>query len=155
MTPTDAPNTVSLKDLAAILARHKRQILIVFFLVVAGVVAGTFLMPKQYETRMKVLVKNERADIVVSPDSNGSPAYRSEVSEADINSEIGLLTGKNLLLQVVAKCGLGRLEHVTESDPAERDSVAIEKAVKRLDKDLPVSAVKKANIIQEIGRAHV
>ena len=148
MTPTDAPNTVSLKDLAAILARHKRQILIVFFLVVAGVVAGTFLMPKQYETRMKVLVKNERADIVVSPDSNGSPVYRSEVSEADINSEIELLTGKNLLRQVVTKCGLDRLQHVTESDPAERDSVAIEKAVKRLDKDLTVSAVKKANIIQ-------
>jgi uncharacterized protein involved in exopolysaccharide biosynthesis len=149
MTSNDIPNTVSLKDLAAILARRKRQILLVFFLVLAGVVAGTFLMPKKYETHMKVLVKNERADIVVSPDSNGSPIFRNEVSEAQINSEIELLTSKNLLRQVVTKCGLDRLPWVFESDPIERHFVAIEKALKRLEeKDLEVTAVKKANIIQ-------
>src|ERR1039458_8209639 len=60
MTPTDAADTISLKDLAAILARRKWLILVTFFLVVGGVAAGTLLMPKQYETRMKVLVKNER-----------------------------------------------------------------------------------------------
>jgi uncharacterized protein involved in exopolysaccharide biosynthesis len=148
MTPTDAANTISLKDLAAILARRKWLILVTFFLVVGGVVAVTFLMPKQYETRMKVLVKNERADIIVSPDSNRGTVYRSEVSEAQINSEIELLTSKNLLRQVVVKCGLDSLQHVAESDPVERHSVAVEKAVKRLEKDLTVSAVRRANIIQ-------
>src|ERR1035441_2474998 len=149
MTPTDTANTISLKDLAAILARRKWLILVTFFLVVGGVAAVTFLMPKKYETRMKVLVKNERADIIVSPDSNSGAIYRSEVGEAQINSEIELLTGKNLLRQVVVKCGLDRLQNVAESDPVERHSVAVEKAVKRLDeKDLTVTAVRKANIIQ-------
>src|ERR1017187_5326415 len=100
MTPTDAANTISLKDLAAILARRKWLILVTFFLVVAAVVAGTLLMPKQYETRMKVLVKNERADMIVSADRNGGSDYRGEVSEVQINSEIELLTNNNLLQQV-------------------------------------------------------
>src|ERR1035438_6862887 len=106
MTPTDPADTISLKDLAAILARRKWLILVTFFLVVAAVVAGTLLMPKQYQTRMKVLVKNERADMIVSADRNGGSGYRGEVGEAQINSEIELLNSNNLLQQVVVKCGL-------------------------------------------------
>src|ERR1035437_4054109 len=120
MTPTDAADTVSLKDLAAILARRKWLILVIFFLVVGGVVAGTLLMPKQYETRMKVLVKNERADMIVSADRNGGSGYRSEVSEVQINSEIELLTNNNLLQQVVVKCALDRLERSNGPVAADR-----------------------------------
>lgn len=148
MTPTDAANTIPLKDLAAILARRKWLILATFFLVVGGVVAGTLLMPKQYETRMKVLVKNERADMIVSADRNGGSGYRGEVSEVQINSEIELLTNNNLLQQVVTMCGLEKLQHVAGPDPSQRNSVAVEKAVKRLQRDLKVSPVRKANIIQ-------
>lgn len=147
MTPTDAANTVSLKDLAAILARRKWLILVTFFLVVVGVAAATLLMPKQYETRMKVLVKNERADMIVSPDHNGSTGYRGEVGEAQINSEIELLNSNNLLLQVVTRCGLEKLQQAAGPDPSQRNSVAVEKAVKRLQRDLKVSPVRKANII--------
>ena len=75
MMPTDPSFNVSAKDLAAILARRKWQTLITFVLIVAAVGAGTLLMPKQYETRMKVLVKNERADMIVSADRNGSSGF--------------------------------------------------------------------------------
>jgi uncharacterized protein involved in exopolysaccharide biosynthesis len=148
MTPTDAANTVSAKELAAILARRKWQILITFLLVFVGVAAGTLLMPKQYETRMKVLVKNERADVIVSADRNNTSGYRGEVGEFQINSEIELLTNNNLLQQVVTRCGLDQLQHVADSGPSDRHSIAIEKAVKRLQRDLKVSPVRKANIIQ-------
>ena len=148
MTPTDTANTISLKDLAAILARRKWLILVTFFLVVAGVAAVTLLMPKQYETRMKVLVKNERADMIVSADRNGGSDYRGEVSEVQINSEIELLTNNNLLQQVVTMCGLEKLQHVAGPDPSQRNSIAVEKAVNRLQRDLKVSPVRKANIIQ-------
>jgi uncharacterized protein involved in exopolysaccharide biosynthesis len=148
MTPTNAPNTVSLKDLAAILARRKWQILITFFLVFLAVVAGTLLMPKQYATSMKVLVKNERADMIVSADRNGGSGYRGEVSEIQINSEIELLNSKNLLQQVVIRCGLEQLQQVADPAPSQRRSIAVEKAVKRLQRDLKISPVRKANIIQ-------
>ncbi len=148
MPPTDAANTVTLRDLAAILARRKWQILITFFLVVASVVAGTLLMPKQYQTRMKVLVKNERADMIVSADRNGGSGYRGEVSEAQINSEIELLTSNNLLQEVVTKCKLDQLESTSEAVAAERQPVTVEKALRRLHHDLKITPVRKADIIQ-------
>jgi uncharacterized protein involved in exopolysaccharide biosynthesis len=119
-----------------------------FLLVLGCVVAGTLLMPKQYQTQMKVLVKNERADMIVSADRNGGSAYRGDVSEAQINSEIELLTSNNLLREVVTKCGLDRLESSHEAAADERLPVAVEKALRRLHRDLKVSAVRKANIIQ-------
>ena len=88
MTPIDDGTAVPLRSITAVLFRRKRLILITFVLVIAGVTVGTFMRPKQYETRMKVLVKNERADTIVSADPNGGVGYRSEVSEAGINSEI-------------------------------------------------------------------
>src|ERR1700683_3154461 len=125
MSPATEPNTISLTDIAAILRRRQTQILVTFLVVVALVVVVTLVMPKQYETRMKVLVKNERVDTIVSADPNGASGYRSEVSEAQINSEIELLTGNNLLRQVVIKSGLARRQGMP--DP----SIAVEKAVKR------------------------
>src|SRR5690349_12637257 len=141
-------NPVSLRDLAAILARRRWQVLIAFAVTLGVVAAGTFLMPKQYQARIKVLVKNERADMIVSPDRNGTAGYRTEVGEAQINSEIELLTGNNLLRQVVVKCGLEKLQRVPGSASAERRAIAVEKAVRRLQRDLKVSPVRKANIIQ-------
>jgi len=148
MNPIENGNTISLRDIAAILMRRRRQILATFFLTVAAVVAVTLLMPKQYQTQMKVLVKNERADTIVSADPNGGLAYRGEVSEAQINSEIELLTSNNLLQEVVTKCGLEQLESQHEAVAAERLPVTIEKAVRRLHHDLKVSPVRKANIIE-------
>ena len=55
------------------------MILNTFVVVVAAVVAGTFLLPKQYESRMKILVKNERADPIVSATPSGND-YRGEVA---------------------------------------------------------------------------
>ena len=120
MHPSENSNTTSLADIAAILIRRKWQILATFFVTVAAVVAGTLLMPKQYETQMKVLVKNERADMIVSADRNGASDYRGEVSEAEINSEIELLNSNNLLQEVVTKCGLDRLENPGEVLAEER-----------------------------------
>ncbi len=147
MNPIENGTTISLRDIAAILNRRKLQILATFVLTVAAVAAGTLLMPKQYLSQMKVLVKNERADMIVSADRNGGSGSRAEVGEAQINSEIELLSSNNLLQEVVTRCGLERLETAGNSPAAERLPVAIEKAVRRLHSDLKISAVRKADII--------
>jgi len=131
------------KDLVAVLKRRRRRMLITFFVVLLAIAAGTLLMPKQYATRMKVLVKNERADEIVSAESTNASGLRGEVGDIQINSEIELLTSNNLLQQVVAKCGLEDLRQ-TGSGPR---SAAAEKAVKRLRRDLDVSAIRRADII--------
>jgi uncharacterized protein involved in exopolysaccharide biosynthesis len=137
-----------LKEIASVLVRRKWQISTVFLLVIAGVAFATFLAPKQYATHMKILVKNERADMIVSAAGGDASGYHGEVSESQINSEIELLNSNNLLQQVVTKCGLERLEHGKGSTASERTSVSVEKAVLRLHHDLKIAAVRKANIIQ-------
>jgi uncharacterized protein involved in exopolysaccharide biosynthesis len=141
MSPAGDVNPISLADIVAIL-RRRRWLIVATFLITISLVTGvTLVLPKQYETQMKVLVKNERADMIVSPDRDGASGYRSEVSENQINSEIELLTGNNLLRQVAVNCGLDRRER------APGPSVALEKAVKRLQMAVKVSPVRKANII--------
>ncbi|MCU1261956.1 MAG: lipopolysaccharide biosynthesis protein [Bryobacterales bacterium] len=137
-----------LRDITATLVRRKWQVSITFLTIVAGVSIGTFLLPKQYETRMKILVKNERADMVVSAATSSGSGYRGEVSEAQINTEIELLNSNNLLQQVVAQCGLEKLERSGGSVARERLPVAIERAVLRLQRNLKISPVRKANIIE-------
>lgn len=89
---------------------------------------------------MKIFVKHERADSVVSPDKSDA-AVRAEVSESEVNSEIELLTNSELLRQVVLRNGL-------EKQQSGRPGEAVERAVRRLAKDLSVTPVRKANIIQ-------
>src|SRR4029450_8181064 len=98
-----------LKDVVATLVRRKWQILATFLTIVAGVTIVTFLMPKQYESHMKILVKNERADVLAAPDGSGGSNNRGEVSEEQINTDIELLNSNDLLQQIAVKSGLGRL----------------------------------------------
>lgn len=141
-SPTDN-TTLSLQDMVAILRRRRWQVILTFVITMAAVVTGTLLLPKQYQSRMKVLVMNKRADMIVSSERADPSVYRAEVSESQINSEIELLTSNSLLREVVAKCGLEHREREQEGP------VAIERAVRRLQKDnLKISPVRKADIIQ-------
>src|SRR5678815_4236379 len=86
---------VSVRDIASVVFRHKLLICVTFLTVAIGTAIVTFVMPNQYESRMKILVKNTRTDVPITPERtsglNGA-APESEVSETQINSEIELLT---------------------------------------------------------------
>ena len=148
MNQIQTVDTVSLNDITAIPSRRKLQIAGTFALVFGAVCAFTFLMPKQYESHMKILVKNERADMIVSAGGADGSGYHGEVSETQINSEIELLNGLNLLQHVVTVCGLEKLEKPGAVPQQERLPVTIERATLRLQHDLTITPVRKANIIQ-------
>lgn len=141
MSVSNTSTAISVFDVADVLRRRRFHILATFVLVTAVAVAGTLLMPKQYEAQMKVLVKNDRPQMVISPDRNETPEYHGEIGEAEINSEIELLTSNNILHQVVSKCGLDRRQHAPNS------AIAVEQAVRRLESSLKVIPVRKSNVI--------
>jgi len=114
----------------------------------ALVAVWTFSLPKQYEARMKILVKNFRADMVVSAASNAQATPPVEVSEAEINTEIELLNSNDLLRQVAMVSELPNLEQAPEKFAGDRSQLKLEKAVARLQRDLKVSPVRKADIIE-------
>lgn len=139
--------SISLKTILAVLFRHKGLVLSLFVGIVSVVAAVTFLMPREYESRMKVLVKNERADLVVSPDARDSGQIRGDVSEAQVNSEIELLTSNDLLAKVVRECRLDEQNGAVHAAGEPRPE-GFERAARKLQRDLKITPVRKANIIQ-------
>jgi len=134
------PN-LSLRDGATVLFRRKWLILTTLL---TAVIVTAFVVSRttdKYESRMKLLVKNMRADVQVTA-ANADSVADNEVSESQINSEIELLKGRDLLEQVVKRVNLAK------PSPTGEEGKAVEEAVYKLEKELRISPVKKANIIE-------
>jgi uncharacterized protein involved in exopolysaccharide biosynthesis len=137
-----------MESFLTVLFRQKTLIFTLFAIVLGAVAMITFFMPRMYESRMKVLVKNERSDLVVSPDARDNAPPREDVSENQVNSEIELLTTNDLLTRVVRKCRLEKSDSGVDAHSPQDYSKGIERAVLTLRRNMKVTPVRKANVIQ-------
>lgn len=134
----------SLRDALNGVFLQKRMIIVVFFTAAIAVTIISLLLPNQYRSTTKILVKNSRADVIVSPEQINNLTLTGEVSEAQVNSEIELIQSRDLLEGVVKKVHLAR----AFGDRGGEDSpVLVEKAIRQLENGLSITSVKKANII--------
>src|SRR6266576_925761 len=141
-------SSISLRDGAGAMFRRKALVLLTFLTVVLGTAIVTFLLPNKYESRMKILVKNQRVDVAITPEAtSAAAAVDGEVSESAINSEIELLTSRDLLTQVAKETGLGQLGSAMFWKRSMSEPERIEKAANDLAKELMIAPVKKANVI--------
>lgn len=127
------------------------MIALVFCGIIGLAAAVTVLLPKKYESSMKLLVKSQRADLVVSPDAKDSSYVKNEVTESQINSEIELLGSYDLLARVVERCHLYKPEN--SGARTAKDEKEFEKAVRMLKRELKISLVRKSNFIEVIYSA--
>ena len=147
LTKSFGRQSISIRDGAGALFRRKGLILLTFLTVVVGTVIVTLILPNKYESRMKILVRNQRVDVAITPEANSGMMTNSEVSETQINSEIELLTSKDLLTDVVKQCNLAAPAAGWLSRTPAPEPVRIETAVNRLARELTITPVRKANII--------
>ncbi|MDX6290269.1 MAG: hypothetical protein QOH42_2068 [Blastocatellia bacterium] len=141
-------NSINLRDGASALFRRRGLVLFIFLAVVTGTAAITWVLPNKYESRMKILVKNQRLDVAITPEATSAPAgVDSEVGESEINSEIELLTSRDLLTQVAKESGLGQPGPSRFWKKSMSEPERIEKAANDLAKELVIAPVKKANVI--------
>jgi len=148
MIPESSMAESSLPSLGTVFRRQSGLILSVFVIAFIAVIAITLTLPKRYESTMKVLVKKERADLYVTPGHTSDQTPAPDVSEADLNSEVELLRSGDILRPVVLQCGLEKREITGVQAAGPSAPEAEEKALKRLQKELSVSPVRKSNIIQ-------
>ena len=78
------PNGPTARDVAAIIFRQKKTLLLSFVVILLGIVLSGVLMPK-YQAQMKILVRRERVDPMVTSQSNAPPQFEGEVTEAELN----------------------------------------------------------------------
>jgi uncharacterized protein involved in exopolysaccharide biosynthesis len=142
-------NSISLRDGASALFRRRALVLFTFLAVALGTAIVTWSLPNKYESRMKILVKNQRVDVAITPQATGGApvGVESDVSENEINSEIELLTSRDLLSQVAKETGLGQAGKSSFWKKPVPEAERIEKAAADLAKDLVITPVKKANVI--------
>lgn len=109
--------------------------------------AGLFFVvaPRKYQADMKLLVENDRADLVITPGKSGTDAERSDVNETEVNSEMELLRSRDILQAVVRDAKLYQQFQTGSERPPEL--LSLEKAVIKLQRALNVTSLRKTNII--------
>lgn len=149
----------TLRDFVAVIFRRRSLVVASFLAVFLVVVLGTWMRPKKYESSMKILVKRERADTVVSPLSSAQPLVVQDLTLEDLNSEVELLQSRDLLEKVVVSCGLhkrGQKSSLREligfRTPANKEQAEedprIPGAVQALSKSLVVEPIAKSKLIE-------
>jgi uncharacterized protein involved in exopolysaccharide biosynthesis len=156
----DSANSISegarfttLRDWCTVGFRRRRLILTSF----AGLLLGTILFTvfwaaRYYESSMQILVLQDRTDPAVTPAPDAIVQNTNQlVSPDQINSEMALLQGGDLLRQVAQTCGLSKKFAFTDfllpSDPEKREAIKTEKAARKLAKALDVEVEKQADVI--------
>jgi polysaccharide chain length determinant protein (PEP-CTERM system associated) len=136
----------SLRSNLSILFKHKVKILGVFLAVLATAAVASFLRPSIYEAKSSILVKIGR-EYMVRPEagSGGTPVMVSQ--EEMTNSEIQILTNRELIKQVIGAVGLEQMYPDLVKKPLPQGT-ALEAAADRFVTNLKVGAVRKSSVIQ-------
>lgn len=136
----------SLRDFVAILFKYKMRILVVFSVVVAAAVVGSFLLTPVYEAKASILIKIGREYMNRSELGEGSKPILSVNQEQITNSEIQILTNRALLKSVVAKVSMDKIyPGLAAGLPPNLDPLDV--AAAKLEKGLTVEGVKKSNVV--------
>jgi uncharacterized protein involved in exopolysaccharide biosynthesis len=133
------PLLPSRRDVVARIFRQRTVFAVCLLLVFAGFIVTGQFQPK-YRAEMKILVRKERVDPVVTTGQNSTPELQTmSVREEDLNSEVELLKGGDLLHDVALQAGL--------VPGGSTDPVAVARAIRKLERNLDVSAVAKTDLI--------
>src|ERR1700731_321402 len=138
----------TVRDFLAIGFRQRQLILNTFLGIFSIAVVVAFLLPTKYEAQMKILVRHERAESVVSPEREAPVQWRTEVSEEELQSEAELIKSRDLLTKVVVACDLQNLGVSSLwNRTGDKDDQRVSRAVVALEKNLTVQPIKLTNLI--------
>ena len=133
------------RELVRPLFHYRGPVAGTFLLVVALTVAFVASLPRVYVAEMKLLIKRERLDAIVTSDARASATPPADIPETELNSAVELLKSRDLLERVVVEAGLAESE-----DPSRKGSPsprAVASAVNDLRDSLEVWPVRKTTLI--------
>lgn len=149
----------SLRDLLSIIFKHKRKMVLIFLLVfLVGIIVSFLMSPVVYEASSKILVKFGRENVYTVPTANGaSPVLIDSAREERMNSEIEMLSARNVAEKVIRGLGVNNIYPGIEKN-ADNKSLTLRPSFKQLSpfgkavlifqKNLTVERVKKSNLIE-------
>ena len=141
------PPVPTLRELAMVLFRRRKVFVWVSGLVLAmGVLYA--LTGTSYQAKMKILVRRGRADAPLSAGENAPlDLTRIGITEEELNSEVELLRDDEVLRKVVEQTGVGGRDWLHFLRLGEGRRQVVERAARRLAKQITVEPLKKTNLI--------
>jgi uncharacterized protein involved in exopolysaccharide biosynthesis len=152
MSGRPAPE-LTLRDVLVPVFRHKRVLTHCFLIIFSGAVVCALFVPQNYEAHMKILVKRERMDPVVTTEATTQMVQPAPaVTEEELHSEAELLRSRDLLENVVLASHLQEQKKSLSAllSPNESAEARLSEAVNELAKKLQIRALAKTNLI-EVG----
>ena len=144
----EGPESPSLRDFLAVGFRQRRLIVRSFLGILSLALLIALVMPRKYLAQMKILVRHERAESVVSPERESPLQWSTQVTEEELQSEAELIKSRDLLGRVVVACNLQNLGTSSFwSRGKDSEEERIVRAVLKLEKDLSVEPIKLTNLI--------
>jgi uncharacterized protein involved in exopolysaccharide biosynthesis len=136
-----------LRDVVTVAFRHRRLGLTVFFAVLAGAALVIAFTPRSYQSSLKILVRNERADPLVSSASEANQQLMPAITPEELHSEVELLKSEDVLRKVALKTGLVPPPSALPWGPRTQEERVAE-AVRALRNGIDAGQVPRTNIIE-------
>jgi uncharacterized protein involved in exopolysaccharide biosynthesis len=144
----EGPQSPSLRDFLAVCFRQRRLIVRSFMGIFSAALLLALVMPRKYVAQMKILVRHERPESMVSPERESQVQWSTQVTEDELQSEAELIKSRDLLGRVIVACNLQNLggsSFWSRRNDSEEDHIA--RAVLGLERDLSVEPIKLTNLI--------
>ena len=150
-------SSFSIRDLLTIIFKRRRVILCFFLTTVVVTALVTFRSPPIYEVTAAILVKKSSVEMPLVP-TESSPLIISQVSEADLNSEILILKGRQAIEEMLQDFGVD--ESWRREGPLQRArrTVAdllgaprlsyLDDMTLTLEKKIEVAPIRRSNVLQ-------
>jgi uncharacterized protein involved in exopolysaccharide biosynthesis len=132
------PYDLTSREMLSILFRERLKLILVFLVLCGAVIAYSYTLTPYYEATTRLLVKSGREFQTRSDPNQPTVAVPSVTKQEIVNSEIQILTSRDLIASVVSKIGAERLYPGSGSmDAAIRDFTA----------DFKAAPVEQADVI--------
>ncbi len=140
----------NVRSFLTILFKHRVKIAACFLAANLFGAAVTFLLPPVFEARSTLLVKFGR-EYVYRPEVGERVFQINPSQEEMVNSEVRILTDRQLLAKVVKAVGVEQVyPELVKSYP--RDVSPVDMAVLKFEKNLIVQGIRKSNVIEVLYR---
>ncbi|HXC29481.1 MAG TPA: Wzz/FepE/Etk N-terminal domain-containing protein [Stellaceae bacterium] len=132
------PYDLTSRELFSILFKEKLKLVLVFVVLCVAVVGYSFILTPYYEATTRLLVKTG-PEFQTQSDTNAPVASVPSSTKLEIvNSELQILTSRDLVAAVIDKIGVSKLYP---------GAASIDEAIRKFEADFKAAAVEQADVI--------
>lgn len=135
-----------IRDILHVLFKRKRIVALLFVVVALPGLISAFLKPPSYQAVAKVMISSDRTNPTVQP-TEADQLETIKLNESLVNSEVQVLTSRNLMENVVQELA-GPVPVGVSAKVQPASSFAFGQQILALGRSLQVTPVKASNVIQ-------